>query len=80
MVPHGTLLAWIETRHEDEVVASFIGDGALPNPGRPTTGRAPATQLCSSVEVARQWVHEQAQAFDLPVRWVDGAPDTRSSH
>jgi hypothetical protein len=70
MPPDGKLRAWIEV-HDDAVLAAFVGV-----PGAPDyrVNRPPATQLCSSAEDARQWVEEEARAFDLPVEWVDTAP------
>jgi hypothetical protein len=74
MLPRGKLLAWIEPLSDDEFVAAFVGEGAAPTQGQDVSGRAPATQLCSSIDDARRWVHDQAAAFDLPVQWLDAVP------
>jgi hypothetical protein len=70
MTPDGNLLAWIEPRGADEFVAAFVGEGAAPGAPTHPAGRAPAIQLCSSHEDAREWVEKQAAAFRLPIRWV----------
>ena len=59
---YGKLLAWIDdvTPGDD---AAFVGEGA--------TSRLPAMHLCSTPDDAREWFLGQADAFDLPVRWVD---------
>jgi hypothetical protein len=67
---HGNLLGWIKPLSADEFVGAFVGEGAVPDARRGFLGRAPATQLCSTHDEARQWVEEQAAAFDLPVKWV----------
>jgi hypothetical protein len=67
----GSLLAWIEPHDPDGFVGAFVGEDAAPVGEWP--GRAPATQLCASVNEARQWVEEQAAAFGVPVKWVDAA-------
>ena len=36
----------------------------------PKARRAPATQSCSSVGEARQWVENEAAALGAPVEWV----------
>jgi hypothetical protein len=63
----GKLVAWITLRREEEFLASIVGGGALPD-------RAPATQLCSSSDEARQWIEDQAAALGLPVAWMSEAP------
>jgi hypothetical protein len=68
--PDGSLLAWIRPRCTGEFIAAFVGEGAAPGVRKDFPGRAPATQLCSSYDDARQWIEEQAAAFDLPVKWV----------
>lgn len=75
MKPRGSLLAWIKPNSPDEFVAAFVGEGALPGAYQDFVGREPATQLCSSPDEARQWVHEQAEALDLPVKWVNEGPN-----
>jgi hypothetical protein len=74
MLPSGKLLAWIETLGADEFIAAFVGEGALPAPHYDVSGRAPATQLCSSIDDARQWIQDQAKAFNLPVQWMEAVP------
>jgi hypothetical protein len=74
MLPNGRLLAWIAKKDTQEFVAAFVGEGAVATSDRKLVGRAPATQVCSSVDDARQWVQEQAEAFRLPVQWLDAAP------
>jgi hypothetical protein len=66
----GNLLGWIKPLSADEFVGAFVGEGAVPDAHKGFPGRAPATQLCSTLDEARQWVEEQAAAFDLPVKWV----------
>jgi len=75
MKPHGSLLAWIKPNSTDQFVAAFVGEGALPGAYQDFMGRKPAMQLCSSPDEARQWVEEQAEALDLPVKWVSNGPD-----
>jgi hypothetical protein len=67
---HGNLLGWIKPLSADEFVGAFVGEGAVPDARRGFPGRAPAMQLCSTLDEARQWVEEQAAAFNLPVKWV----------
>jgi hypothetical protein len=74
MIPEGNLLAWIKPCGDDEYVGAFVGDGAAPDARRHLPGRAPATQLCSSPDEARQWVEDQAAALDLPIKWVSDIP------
>jgi hypothetical protein len=74
MKPHGSLLAWIKPRRADEFVAAFVGEDAAPGACKDFPGRAPATQLCSSPDEARQWIEDQAAAVDLPVKWVSELP------
>jgi hypothetical protein len=57
------LLAWIERRDGDEVEAAFVAAATKAR-------RAPATQSCSSVGEARQWVENEAAALGAPVEWV----------
>jgi hypothetical protein len=70
MKPSGNLLAWIEPRGTDRFMGAFVGEFAAPGASRHFPGRAPATQLCSSPDEARQWVEEQALAFGVPIKWV----------
>jgi hypothetical protein len=56
------LLAWIERADDDEFVAAFRA-AAAPN-------RAPATQTCSTLEEAKEWVEQQVGALSVPVEWV----------
>jgi hypothetical protein len=74
MILDGNLLAWVEPRGAGEFVGAFIGEGAAADAHSRFPGRAPATQACSSLEEARQWVEDQAAALDLPVKWVRAAP------
>ena len=74
MTPLGSLLAWIMPSSPDEFVAAFVGEGAVPGAYQNFAGRKPATQLCSSYNEARQWVHDQAKALDLPVKWMSEGP------
>ena len=71
------LLAWIKACGDDEFIGAFVGEGAVPDADHNIPGRLPATQLCSSPDEARQWVEEQAAAFNLPVKWVSDAVDIR---
>lgn len=77
MKPLGSLLAWIKPRSPGEFVAAFVGEDAAPGARGDFSGRAPATQLCSSPDEARRWIEDQAAAFDLPVRWVSCIPTGR---
>ncbi len=63
MPTSGKLLAWIEPRSSEEVVAAFVGDAAL-------RARAPATRLCASHDEARQWVEEEGAALGLAIEWM----------
>ena len=74
MKPFGSLLAWIKPRSADEFVAAFGGEGAGRGAYRDFAGRAPAKKFCTSPDEARQWIEDQAAAFDLPVRWVRDIP------
>jgi hypothetical protein len=58
MRPSGNLLAWIESRGADTFVASFIGEGAVPDTRRGFRGRVPAQHMCPSANDARYWVKE----------------------
>jgi hypothetical protein len=60
------LLAWVEPQRDDEVVAAFVGGAARQ--------RVPATQVCASVEEAREWVEHEAAEFGLPVEWLSAPP------
>ena len=63
------LIAWVAPNGAYEYEAAFRAAGV------PT--RAPATQMCSSKDEARQWVEDEAAALDVPVAWVwqPGAKD-----
>ena len=61
------LLAWIEPRTSDEFLAAFV---AAPLAAE----RAPATQLCSSPDDARQWVEEEAATLGVAIKWVSEPP------
>jgi hypothetical protein len=74
MTISGKLLAWIESRNAAEFVGAFVGEDPVHGGRGHSPGRAPATQVCSSRDEARQWVEEQAAALALPVKWVSGAP------
>jgi hypothetical protein len=74
MILNGNLLAWIEPRGGGEFVGAFVGEGAAPDARSRASGRAPATQACSSVDEARRWVEDQAAALDLPVKWLGAGP------
>ena len=67
MPQRSKLLAWVEPHGADEFVAAFVGGAA--------TKRAPATQLCTSPEEARQWVEGEAAEFGLPIEWLSAAPE-----
>ena len=56
------LLAWI-VPSRDAYLAAVVGAGAV-------SSRAPATQLCSSPDEARQWVEEEAAAIGAPIEWL----------
>jgi hypothetical protein len=75
MPPSDNLLAWIEPRGADTFVASFIGEGAVPDTRRCLRGRVPAQHICASANDARYWVKEQAVEFGLPVKWLSYRPD-----
>ncbi len=62
MTPVGKLRAWVETRCGG-FLGAFVGDNA--------TTRTPATRLCASAEEAMRWIEVEAQAFGLPVEWVN---------
>jgi hypothetical protein len=62
------LLAWIVPRR-DEYVAAIVGAGAV-------SSRAPATQLCSSRDEARQWIEDEAAAIGVPIEWLARASET----
>jgi hypothetical protein len=74
MTRDGALLAWIEPHGAGEFVGAFVGEGAVPDAGPNVSGRAPATQACSSADEARRWVEDQAAALDLPVKWLREVP------
>jgi hypothetical protein len=74
MIPSGNLLAWIEPCGADEFMGAFVGEGSAHDVHRHSPGRAPATQLCSSPDEARQWVEDQAAAFGVPVKWLSDIP------
>ena len=52
-------------------MGAFPGEGALPDIHRKSPGRAPARQLCSTSDEAREWIEDQAAALGLPIKWVD---------
>jgi hypothetical protein len=74
MKPLGSLLAWVKPSSDDQYVAAYVGEGAVAGAYRNFPGRAPATQLCSSLDEARQWIEEEAAALELPVRWMSEIP------
>jgi hypothetical protein len=74
MQPCGKLLAWIKPLDADEFVAAFVGEGAAPGAHTGFAGRAPAMQLCSTFDDAKQWIEQQAEAFGLAVEWVSSDP------
>lgn len=74
MTPSGSLLAWIEPSGPRKFTAAFVGEDAVMDTRKHFLGRAPATQLCFSTEEARQWIETQAEAFDLPIKWVREFP------
>lgn len=79
MIPSGNLLAWIEPSRAGGFVAAFVSEyTSLGGRSEPFSGRAPATQVCSSSEEAHQWVEDQAANLDLPVRWVRDMPQTQN--
>jgi hypothetical protein len=63
---HSGLLAWIEPRDDEEVLASFVGGSAL--------DRRPATLLCASAVEARQWIEQQAAELGVLVEWLNAPP------
>jgi hypothetical protein len=66
-MPQSTrLLAWVEPRGDRAFLAAFVGGAAAT--------RRPATQLCDSPELAREWVEDQAAEVGLPVEWLEAAP------
>ncbi len=67
MLLSGKLLAWIEPRDDEDFLAALVGEGTADI-------RAPATQLCSSLSDARQWIEDQAAALGLPVKWMTKPP------
>lgn len=76
MKPAGYLLAWIKPLSTDRCIAAFVGEGATACAKRDFPGRAPATELCPSLEQARHWIEQQAAALELPVKWVSEIPQT----
>jgi len=67
MTDSDKLIAWVEVRERDEVLAAFVGAPAV-------NRRGPATLLCSTTEDARQWVEEEASALGVEVKWIDKPP------
>jgi len=67
MTQESKLLAWIEPRDDDAVLAAFVGKPAAHQ-------RAPAIRLCASTDEARRWVEREAAEFGLPIEWVTAAP------
>ena len=63
------LIAWIERRAPYEFIAAFVASTMA-------STRKPAVRRCSSHDEARHWVEAEAAAFDVPVEWVDRAPQT----
>ena len=61
------LLAWVESHRHQEFLAAYVGGAA--------TKRRPATQLCASLDDARQWVEHEPAALGLTVAWVSEAPE-----
>lgn len=74
-LPNGSLLAWVEQREDTAFVGAYVGEGATPDGSNDFRGRDPATQICRSVDEARRWIENEAAALNLPVKWVDAAPD-----
>ena len=70
MKPNGKLQAWTERDASDRVIAAFIGATDLPSGRSVVADRAPAMQIFSSTETARQWVEREASALGLPVEWI----------
>lgn len=75
MTPNGSLLAWIKRCGVDGFVGAFVGDDGITDAPKHLPGRPPATQFCSSLDEARQWVKDQAAALNLPVKWVSINPE-----
>jgi hypothetical protein len=73
MPPNGKLRAWIDRQHGGRFLAAFIGVATLPDGGTAVADREPATRVCCSSDMARQWVEKEATEFGLPVEWVEGA-------
>jgi hypothetical protein len=67
MPQQSRLLAWVEPQRDNGFLAAFVGGAA--------TRRAPATQVCLSLEEARHWVEGEAAEFGLPVEWLAAAPE-----
>jgi hypothetical protein len=67
-----SLLAWIEPCDGGEFLGAFVGEGATPGAIPNFPGRAPATRRYPSPDEARQWIENEAAAFDLPIKWVNG--------
>lgn len=66
------LLAWIDRCGTAEFVGAFVGEGAVSGAIPDFPGRAPATRQCHSPDEARQWIEREAEAFGVPIKWVDG--------
>jgi hypothetical protein len=71
MEPNGKLRAWIERQPGGKCVAGFIGVAVTPDGKAAIARREPATHVCSSPDMARRWVDDEASAFGLPVEWVE---------
>jgi len=63
-----TLLAWVRPDGDGEFLASFVGGAA--------TKRRPATQLCGSLDRARQWIENEAAQIGAPIEWLSAAPES----
>jgi len=61
------LIAWVKPYGVCQFLASFVGGGA--------TLRPPATQLCTSLSEARQWIEGEAAQIGAPIAWLSEPPD-----
>ena len=63
------LLAWIESHDGHEFTAAFVSALA--------PRRAPATRRCTSLEEARRWIEQEAEALGrVLIAWADQEPET----
>jgi hypothetical protein len=61
------LLAWIVSQGGHQFTAAFVAALA--------PRRRPATRRCASMEEARRWVEQEAEALGgVPIAWTDQEP------